>query len=162
MWLEPVQSMPRRKTHDSWTDEHCNVMRKLVVEGGLVQQRFYDICWTDEKKRRGRNNQEGTEKHRLYHCPSWRKIRRPTRRRKIGNRVAPCKVEAIGGETIVSVSGCLKGTTPGACQLKHFEATSPPMVLLVECWEDGVRVGGQWCGLIMMRRWSRCMGCMVL
>ena len=39
------------------------VMRKLVVEGGLVQKRLYDIGWSDEKKRRG-CNKEGTEKHR--------------------------------------------------------------------------------------------------
>ena len=67
VWLEPIQAMPWRRT---WTDKHRHVMRKLVVDAGWVQKRLYDIAWSDEKKCRGRNKEEGTEKHWQYHCAS--------------------------------------------------------------------------------------------
>ena len=40
VWLEPIQAMLK----------HRNAMRKLVVEGGWVQKRLYDIRWSDQKK----------------------------------------------------------------------------------------------------------------
>ena len=61
--------MLRRIFDEEWTDKHRNVMRKLVVEEGWVQRRFFDIGWSDEKKCQGCDKEEGTEKHRLYHCP---------------------------------------------------------------------------------------------
>ena len=60
--------MLRRKINDVWTDKHRHVTRKLVVEGVWVHKRVYDIGWSDEKKCRGCNKEEGTEKHRLCHC----------------------------------------------------------------------------------------------
>ena len=42
-------------------------MEKLVIEEGWVQKPLYDPGWSDEKMCRGK--EEGTEKHRLYHCP---------------------------------------------------------------------------------------------
>ena len=39
-----------------------------------MQKRLYDSGWSDAKKCRGCNKEEGMEKHRLYHCPSWREI----------------------------------------------------------------------------------------
>ena len=61
--------MLRRKTNEVWKEEHRHVTRKLVVEGSWVQKRLYDIGWSDEKKCRGCNQEEGTEKHRFDHCP---------------------------------------------------------------------------------------------
>ena len=63
--------MLRRETSELWTVEHRNLVRKLVVEGGWVQKSMYDIGWLDEKKCRACDKAEGTERHRLYHCPSW-------------------------------------------------------------------------------------------
>ena len=60
-WLEPHQAKLRRKTSEARTDKHRNVTRKLVVEGGWVQKRFCDIGWSDEKKCRGRDKEEGEE-----------------------------------------------------------------------------------------------------
>ena len=40
-----------------------------------MQKRLCDIGWSDEKKCRCCNKEEGTEKHRLYHCPSQREVR---------------------------------------------------------------------------------------
>ena len=73
VWLEPIQAMLRRKTNEPWTDNHRNVMRKLVVEGGGCRKDCATL--SHEKKCRGFNKEEGTEKHRLYHCPSWRWVR---------------------------------------------------------------------------------------
>ena len=64
VWLDPSRALLQRKTEEEWTEKHRNVMRKLVVEGGWVQKRLYHIGWSDEKKCRGCNNEEGTEKHR--------------------------------------------------------------------------------------------------
>ena len=68
VWLGAIQALLRRKTDEVWTDMHHTVMRKLVVEGGWVLKKMYDIGWSDEKKCRGWGR---TEKHRLYQCPSW-------------------------------------------------------------------------------------------
>ena len=35
---------------------------------------MYDVGWSDEKKWRGCDNEEGTKQHRLYHCSSWREV----------------------------------------------------------------------------------------
>ena len=66
--------MLRRQTNESWTDSRRNVMRKLVVQRGWVQKRMCVCGWSDEQKCRGGDKEEGTEKHRLYHCPSWKEV----------------------------------------------------------------------------------------
>ena len=68
-WLDPIQSMLRRKTHESCTDKHRHVTRNSVVEGGWVQKRCHDTGCSDEKKCRGCNKEEGTG---CTHCPSRR------------------------------------------------------------------------------------------
>ena len=52
VWLEPIQAMLRRKSNETWTNEHRHVTSKLVVEGG---------SWSDEKRCRGCNKEEGTQ-----------------------------------------------------------------------------------------------------
>ena len=39
-WLEPIHATLRRKTNEARTDEHRNVTKKLVVQGGWVQKHF--------------------------------------------------------------------------------------------------------------------------
>ena len=48
IWLEPALALLRRKTTDEWTDKHRHVARKLVLEGGWVQKRLFDIGWSNE------------------------------------------------------------------------------------------------------------------
>ena len=48
VWLEPIQTMLRRRTIEPQTDKHRNVMRKPVVGGGWVQKRMYYDGWPDE------------------------------------------------------------------------------------------------------------------
>ena len=50
MWLEPFQAVLSRKTNEAWTDKHRHVTRKLVVEGGWVQKRLYDIGFVRRKE----------------------------------------------------------------------------------------------------------------
>ena len=74
-WVEPLEALPKRKSILKWIAENVNVARKLIVEDGWTQKRLYDIGWSDEKMCKGSDKEEGTEKHRLYHCPSWREVR---------------------------------------------------------------------------------------
>ena len=74
MWLQPILAVLRRTTNEPLTDKHRNVMRELVVEG-WAQRRPCDIRWSDDMKCRGCDNEEGTEKHRLYHRPSRMEVR---------------------------------------------------------------------------------------
>ena len=43
---------------DKETRRRSRMVQKKIVRQGVV----------------GRNKEEGTEKHRLYHCPSWRTV----------------------------------------------------------------------------------------
>ena len=68
-------SVADEKASEKWTETHRNVMRKLVVEGGCVQNRFFDIGWSDQEVCQGCQEEEGTEKHRTHHRPAWRDAR---------------------------------------------------------------------------------------
>ena len=72
--LEFALALLRKKTNEEWTAKHRNVARKL--EGGWVQKRLFDVAWSDESKCQACHKEEGTEKHRLYHCPEWYDVRR--------------------------------------------------------------------------------------
>ena len=50
VWFDPINAMVRRKTNEEWTDKHRDVLRKVVVEGGWVQQRLCESGWSDENK----------------------------------------------------------------------------------------------------------------
>ena len=74
-WLEPALALLQRKTKEEWTSRHRHVARKLVLEGGWVQKRLFDVGWLDESKK-ACHKEEGTEKHMIYHCPGWNEVRR--------------------------------------------------------------------------------------
>ena len=50
---DPIDALLRKKINEEWTHKHRDVLRKIVVEGGWVQKRMYDIIWSDEKKCQG-------------------------------------------------------------------------------------------------------------
>ena len=53
------------------------VFREVVLSGRrLGEKRLFDIGWSDESKCQACHEEEGTEKHRIYHCPTWYEIRR--------------------------------------------------------------------------------------
>ena len=41
-----------------------------------MQKRLFDIGWSDDSKCQACYEEEGTEKHRLHHCPEWYEVRR--------------------------------------------------------------------------------------
>ena len=85
-WLEPAQALLRKKAKGDWTGKHRNVARKIFLEGGLTQKRLFDIGWSDVSQCQACQLEEGTEKHRLYHCSERHAIRRdnPESFRKVG------------------------------------------------------------------------------
>ena len=54
---------------ENWTEKHRNVARKIFLECGWTQRRLFDVGWTDISQCQACQEEEGTEKHRLYHCP---------------------------------------------------------------------------------------------
>ena len=143
-------------------------MRKLVVEGGWVLKRLYDIGWSDEKKDRGCKKEKGTEKHRLYHCPSCREVRNlildGLGKWNKGKHVEGVLrrilwADAIGGKAICQSKSWESRTRTRTCQSEAYRTMSPPIALGWESQAAGVHVGGQLCKEIMTRRWSQCMGC---
>ena len=76
IWLELALALLRMKTNEEWTEKHRNVARTLVLEGGWVQKKLFDIGWSDESECQACHQEEGTDKHRLYHCPEWYVVRR--------------------------------------------------------------------------------------
>ena len=80
-WLEPGLALLRKKLKDKWTEKHRNVARKIFLEGRWTQKRLFDTGWSDGcKSVSARHKEEGTEKHRLYHCPEWYEVRRESQR----------------------------------------------------------------------------------
>ena len=72
------------ENEEEWTEKHRNVARKLVLEGGWVHKRLFDIGGSDESKCQAchkdagteKHKHAGTEKHKLYHCLEWHEVRR--------------------------------------------------------------------------------------
>ena len=42
VWLEPASALLRKKAKERWTDKHRNTTRKMLLEGGWVQQRLFN------------------------------------------------------------------------------------------------------------------------
>ena len=72
----PALGLLRKKVKEDWTEQHRNVTRKVFLEGGWKQKRPIDIGWLDISPCQACQMEEGTEKHRLYHCPEWHAARR--------------------------------------------------------------------------------------
>ena len=169
----------KENKNEEWTEKHRNVARKLVPEGGWVQQRLFDIGWSDASQcqacRYACHKEEGTEKHRLYHCPEWNEIDEiPEAFKKWEQEARTSKKEwkwqrGIAthplsesqwnrGHFSMKKSGSLRSTRAGVYQLKDSRAT---LALFWVPLESGKHVVGQWCSWIMMKNWGFCIGCTV-
>ena len=93
-WLEPGLSLLRQKVKENWTEKHRNVAREVFLEGGWTQKRLFDVDWSDVSQCQA-CKEEGTEKHRFYHCPEWHEIRReiPEVFRKLEQKARTSKKE---------------------------------------------------------------------
>ena len=164
----------RKKVKENWTETHRNVTRKIFLEGGWTQKRLFDIGWSDVIRCQACQIEEGTEKHRLHHCPERYKVRREILEafRKCEQQARTSKKEWEWQRGIVThplsesqwnrchFSVSLKSTRAGVCQHKASRAMLPRTA---PCWvplASGEHALGQWCSWIMMKNWGRCVGCM--
>ena len=76
MAVSRANSLLRKNVKEIWTEKHRHVARKIFLEGGWTQKRLFDIGCSDVSQCQVCRIEEGTEKHRLYHCPEWYKVRR--------------------------------------------------------------------------------------
>ena len=76
VWLEPALALLRKKVREDWTEKHRNVARKIFPEGGSTQKIIFDVGWSDKSECQACRKEEGTEKHKLHHCPEWYELRR--------------------------------------------------------------------------------------
>ena len=76
IWLERSLGLLRQKTKEEWTENHRTVARKLVLEGGWLRKKLFDVGWSDKSECQACHEEEVTEKHRLCHCPDWYEVRR--------------------------------------------------------------------------------------
>ena len=65
IWLEPALALLRKKTNEEWTEKHRNVAIKLVLGGGWVQKKLFNIGWSDESESQACHKEEATEKHKI-------------------------------------------------------------------------------------------------
>ena len=75
-WLEPGLALLRKVVGENWTEKHRNVGRKIFLEGVWTLKRLFDVGWSDVSQCQACYMDEGTEKHRLYHCSECHRIRR--------------------------------------------------------------------------------------
>ena len=68
--------MDRCSSRSLATEKHRNVAREIFLEGGWTQKRLFDLGWSDVSHCQACQMEEGTEKHRLYHCTEWHAVRR--------------------------------------------------------------------------------------
>ena len=157
----------QKKTKEEWTAKHRNVARKLVLEGGRVQNKLFDIGSSDESKCQACHKEEGTEKHGLYCCPEWCEVRRVIpdgfRKREQKARTSkkewqrgivthPLCIKKVGqGPFLYKKSGSVRSTRAGGCLQRVSKVMLQPTALFWVYLESGERVVGQWCIWIMMK-----------
>ena len=75
-WVEPALALLRKTAKGVWTEKHRNVTRKIFLEGGWTQNRLFGVGRSDVSQCQACQVEEGTEKHRLHHCPEWHEVTR--------------------------------------------------------------------------------------
>ena len=154
----------------------ADVARKLVLEGGWAQKKLFDNGWSDESECEACHKEDGTEKHRLYHCPEGYEVRReiPEAFTKWEQKSENLKERVEMAKRYCNASTQRKQMEQGpfqyekkwesekhkswACQQKGSKATLPLTALFWVQLESGEHVAGQWRNGIMMKNWSPCTG----
>ena len=101
-----------------------HVGRKLVLKGSWVQRRVFDTGWSNESKCQACHKEEGTEKHRLYHCSEWYEVRReiPEAYRKWEQKARTSKKEAKWQRSIVTHALCESQWNRSHFSMKKWES----------------------------------------
>ena len=169
-WLDPAQVLLlRKKAKGVWTERHRNVARKIFVEGGWTQKGLFEIGWSDISECQSCKTEEGTEKHRLYHCPEWHAGRRdvPESFRKWEQKAKTSKKEWKWQRGIVAhpLSESHFSVTKWESE-KHRSWGVPVEVFKGHVATDGSLLGtmanrehvvGQWSWIMMKRMGLGCM-----
>ena len=94
-WLEPRLALLRKKVKENWTEKHRNEAMKIFLESGWTQKKLFDVGWSDVSQCEACQMEEGTEKHKLHHCPERYEVRReiPDAIRKLEQKVRTSKKE---------------------------------------------------------------------
>ena len=159
----------RNKVKENWTEKHRSVARRIFLEGGWTQKRPSDIGWSDVGQCQACQLEDGTERHRLYHCPEWHEIRREISDafRKWEQKARTSKKEWKWQRVIVAhpLSESWNGGhfSRKSWESEKHQSWSMQWPLTAPCWVllgNGEHVVGQWCSWIVMKRWGLCMGCM--
>ena len=74
-WLEPGLALVRKKKKIGLKSIEMWPGRSFWKEVGR-KKRLFDIGWWDNSQCQACQREEGTEKHRLYHCPAWHTVER--------------------------------------------------------------------------------------
>ena len=147
-----------------------------------MQKRLFNIGRSNECKCQACHEEEGTEKHRLCHCPGWNEVRRqiPEACRKWEQKARTSKnvwkyqrgvvthllnesQRNIGYFSMKKVEwDSLRSIKVGTFQQKGFKAMLLWLALFWVLQESAEHVVGHWCNWIMMKNWDFCMGCIAL
>ena len=164
VWLEPALALSRKKTKGDWTEKHRNVARKMLLEGGRVQQRLFDFGWSNERECQACHKTKGTEKRRLYYCPEPHEIRIeiPEAFRKWEQTAKTSKKEwkwhkgivvhllsesQWNRATSVSESGSPRNTKAGVC---HWRASRAMWPRTAPCEERAGQWGACWWAVVQL------------
>ena len=163
-WLEPGLALLRKKEKGNWTEKNRNVARKIFLEGGWTQKRLFDIGWSDVSQCQACLIEEGTEKHRFYHCPEWCKVRREISEacRKWEQKARTFK-ELKWQRGIVVHPPSESQWNRGHFSMRKWECEKhKSWCFPAESFKCHVATDGSLLGTAgkLMRRWGRCMGCM--
>ena len=150
--------------------EHRNVARKMFLEGEWTQKRLFDVGRSDVSQCQACQIEEGTEKHRVYHCPEWYEVRReiPEAFRRLEQNARTSKNEWKWPRGIVVHPLSESQWNRGHFGMRKWEsekhkswcmaaegfhvATDGSLLGAAGKWRA---CGWQWCSWIMMRR-GRC------
>ena len=155
-----------------------DVAMKIFLEGGWTQKRLFDVYSSDISQCQACQKEEGTEKHRLYHCPEWFEVRReiPEAFRKWEQKARMSKKEWKWQRGIVEHPLSESQWNRGHFRMRKWEsekhkswgmpaegfkghiATYGSLLGNAGKWKHVV---GQWCSWTMMKLWGPCMGCLV-
>ena len=125
IWLEPSLALLRKKMNEEWTENIETLPEKLVLEGGWVHKKLFDTGWSDLSECQACHKEEGTEKHRLHHCPRWHEVRREMHEtlQKVGAKTRERQRRSGSGKEVLLRILSVKANGTGATSaLKMLES----------------------------------------
>ena len=168
--LEPALALLRKKTTEEWTEKHRNVAGNLVLEGGWVQKKLFDIGWSDESGCQACHKERRYRKAQALTLRCWHEITReiPEASRKCEQQARTSKKEWKWQRGIVTHPLRESQWNRGHLSVnmweseKHKSLSMPGQDFKGHVATDGslLGTGGKWSNWIMMKNWGPCMKCL--